>query len=303
MPSAEEREKEGAVRQDKLITMKGNPKLKDLYVGPNIVKRMSGVLKAHQNGFRYTIPRGDKIDVLYNNIKHAFFQPCDNEMIILLHFNLKNPVLWGKKKYLDIQFYTEVGEITTDLGKYHHMQDRDDIASEQMEREMRKKLNSTFQNFCDKVTKVTNEMIDFDTPFNDLAFNGVPFKSSVYLKPTSSCLVILTEWAVSHINSRDAQVAASQLNRRSVSSLSSASIQSNSSVKVHYALALRITYILISFYHKVLVSDIFNVVTCFVVLLDELYYNIGVFVPLNENLSAIVVLRPLNRRFELATGM
>uniref|UniRef100_A0A1I7SA86 FACT complex subunit n=1 Tax=Bursaphelenchus xylophilus TaxID=6326 RepID=A0A1I7SA86_BURXY len=193
---AEEREKEGAVKQDKLVlnNMKGNPKLKDLYVRPNIVKRMSGVLEAHQNGFRYTTPRGDKIDVLYNNIKHAFFQPCDNEMIILLHFNLRNPVLWGKKKYSDIQFYTEVGEITTDLGKYHHMQDRDDVASEQMEREMRKKLNSTFQNFCDKVAKATNEQVDFDTPFNDLSFNGVPFKSSVYLKPTSSCLVNLTEW-------------------------------------------------------------------------------------------------------------
>lgn len=75
-------------------------------------------------------------------------------MIILLHFHLKHPVLWGKKKYSDIQFYTEVqffphreeslftgeitqkkfqvGEITTDLGKYHHMQDRDDIQSEQV---------------------------------------------------------------------------------------------------------------------------------------------------------------------------
>ena len=95
------------------------------------------------SGFRYTSARGDKIDVLYNNIKHAFFQPCDNEMIILLHFNLKvrdhfgfvlriqNPVMWGKKKYQDIQFYTEVGEITTDLGKYHHMQDRDDLQNEQ----------------------------------------------------------------------------------------------------------------------------------------------------------------------------
>lgn len=40
-------------------------------------------------GFRYTSLRGDKIDVLYNNIKHAFFQPCDNEMIILVHFHLK----------------------------------------------------------------------------------------------------------------------------------------------------------------------------------------------------------------------
>jgi nucleosome binding factor SPN SPT16 subunit len=90
---AEEREKEGAVKQDKLILSqngKGNPKLKDLYVRPNIIaNRISGTLEAHVNGFRYTSLRGDKIDVLYNNIKHAFFQPCDNEMIILLHFHLK----------------------------------------------------------------------------------------------------------------------------------------------------------------------------------------------------------------------
>ncbi|VDM37361.1 unnamed protein product [Toxocara canis] len=194
---AEEREKEGAVKQDKLIlsAAKGNPKLKDLFVRPNIIaKRVSGSLEAHANGFRYTSLRGDKIDVLYNNIKHAFFQPCDNEMIILLHFTLKNPVLWGKRKYQDIQFYTEVGEITTDLGKYHHMQDRDDIQSEQMEREMRKKLNQVFQNFCDKVVRQTNEAFDFDSPFNELGFFGVPHRSSCTLKPTSACLVNLTEW-------------------------------------------------------------------------------------------------------------
>lgn len=112
---AEEREKEGAVKQDKLILGMGkaNPKLKDLLIRPNVIaKKVSGSLEAHVNGFRlffrlprlffyrYTSMRGDRIDVLYNNIKHAFFQPCDNEMIILLHFNLKNPVLWGKKKYM-----------------------------------------------------------------------------------------------------------------------------------------------------------------------------------------------------------
>ncbi|KAL6731395.1 hypothetical protein Aduo_002266 [Ancylostoma duodenale] len=194
---AEEREKEGAVKQDKLILSqaKANPKLKDLFVRPNIIaKRISGSLEAHINGFRYTSLRGDRIDVLYNNIKHAFFQPCDNEMIILLHFHLKHPVLWGKKKYKDIQFYTEVGEITTDLGKYHHMQDRDDVQSEQMEREMRRKLNQTFQNFCDKVVKQTNDQFDFDCPFSELGFLGVPHRSSCMLKPTSSCLVNLTEW-------------------------------------------------------------------------------------------------------------
>ena len=44
-----------------------------------------GSLEAHSNGFRYTSIRGDKVDVLYNNIRAAFFQPCDSEMIILLH--------------------------------------------------------------------------------------------------------------------------------------------------------------------------------------------------------------------------
>lgn len=48
-----------------------------------------GTLEAHSNGFRYTSVRGDKVDILYNNIKNAFFQPCDGEMIILLHFHLK----------------------------------------------------------------------------------------------------------------------------------------------------------------------------------------------------------------------
>ena len=73
-----------------MFSGKGNPKLKDLYIRPNIVqKRLIGVLEAHTNGFRYTSIRGDKVDILYNNIKHAFYQPCDGEMIILLHFHLK----------------------------------------------------------------------------------------------------------------------------------------------------------------------------------------------------------------------
>ena len=78
---------------------KGNPKLKDLYVRPNLAqKRLSGVLEAHVNGFQYTSIRGDKIDILYNNIKHAFYQPCDGEMIILLHFHLK--VFFGELSIL-----------------------------------------------------------------------------------------------------------------------------------------------------------------------------------------------------------
>ena len=40
--------------------------------------------------------------------------------------------MFGKKKHNDVQFYTEVGEITTDLGKHQHMHDRDDLRAEQV---------------------------------------------------------------------------------------------------------------------------------------------------------------------------
>merc|ERR1711962_326329 len=194
---AEEKEKADLVKQDRLIINqgKGNPKLKDLYIRPNIVqKRLIGVLEAHTNGFRYTSIRGDKVDILYNNIKHAFYQPCDGEMIILLHFHLKNAIMFGKKKHIDVQFYTEVGEITTDLGKHQHMHDRDDLAAEQAERELRHKLKQAFKGFCDKVESVTKGAVDFDQPFRKLGFSGVPHRETCLLQPTSSCLVNLTQW-------------------------------------------------------------------------------------------------------------
>lgn len=61
--------------------------------------------------------------------------------------------MFGKKKHVDVQFYTEVGEITTDLGKHQHMHDRDDLAAEQSERELRHKLKTAFRSFCEKVCK------------------------------------------------------------------------------------------------------------------------------------------------------
>ncbi|XP_033928413.1 FACT complex subunit SPT16 isoform X3 [Melopsittacus undulatus] len=194
---AEEKEKEGIVKQDSLVINlnRSNPKLKDLYIRPNIAqKRMQGALEAHVNGFRFTSVRGDKVDILYNNIKHAVFQPCDGEMIIVLHFHLKNAIMFGKKRHTDVQFYTEVGEITTDLGKHQHMHDRDDLYAEQMEREMRHKLKSAFKNFIEKVEALTKEELEFEVPFRDLGFNGAPYRSTCLLQPTSSALVNCTEW-------------------------------------------------------------------------------------------------------------
>merc|ERR1719219_90691 len=104
------------------------------------------------------------------------------------------PLCLARKKQVDVELYTEVGEITTDLGKHQHMHDRDDLAAEQAERELRHKLKSAFKSFCDKVESATKNSIDFDQPFRKLGFHGVPFRETVLLQPTTACLVNLTSW-------------------------------------------------------------------------------------------------------------
>ena len=191
----EEREKEGVVHQGNLIEAeRGFPRLKDLYIRPPLSqKRMQGVLEAHVNGFRFRLGN-DRVDILYSNVKHAFFQPCDHELIILIHLHLKNPILFGKKKQQDIQFYHEVGEMMTDLGKRKNLADRDEIEEEQREREMRQQIKAAFKVFIDRVEQVTKNQIEFDIPFRDLGFMGSPWRSTCLLQPTSGCLVQLTEW-------------------------------------------------------------------------------------------------------------
>lgn len=83
-------------------------------------------------------------------------------------FSPQNAIMFGKRRHTDVQFYTEVGEITTDLGKHQHMHDRDDLYAEQMEREMRHKLKSAFKNFIEKVETLTKEELEFEVPFRDL---------------------------------------------------------------------------------------------------------------------------------------
>jgi len=193
---AEEKENEGVVKQEDLILSgsKGVPRLKDLHIRPSITnRRISGAIEAHTNGFRYHTLNASRVDILYKNIKHAFFQPCDGEMIILLHFHLKHPIIIGKKKYRDIQFFTEVGEITTDLGKHQHMHDRDDLAAEQAERELRQKLKAAFKGFIDKIEGLTHGQVEFDIPYRELGFMGAPHRSTVLLQPTTHCVVNLTE--------------------------------------------------------------------------------------------------------------
>ncbi|KAK1442684.1 fact complex subunit spt16 [Babesia gibsoni] len=173
--------------------------LKDLMVRPNIhgARRIIGFLEAHHNGMRYIVntrDRVDHIDISYSNVKHAIFQPCERELIVLLHFHLKSPIMVGKRKSMDVQFYCEVGTQIDDLDnrRGRSYNDPDETLDEMREREMKRRLNAEFKQFMAQVQEMSP--LVFDIPYRELMFTGVPSKSNVEILPTANCLVNLVEW-------------------------------------------------------------------------------------------------------------
>ena len=100
---------------------------------------------------RFQSPRGEKIDLIFKNIKLAFFQPAEKEILVLMHFHLHNPIMMGKKKTKDVQFYVEVMEASYALDNHRRSgYDPDELEEEQRERALRNRMNQEFQNFVKK---------------------------------------------------------------------------------------------------------------------------------------------------------
>lgn len=216
---SERKELEDVVQQDKLAEMrKERPKrLDSVFVRPGPEgKRVAGSLEIHQNGIRYQSPvqSDHKIDLLFSNIENLFFQPCDNELIVVIHCHLKSPIIVGKKKTEDVQFYREASDMAFDetgnRKRRYRYGDEDELEQEQEERRRRQALNHEFKNFSEKISEQSSKAgrhIDVDTPFRQLGFNGVPFRSNVLLQPTTDCLVQLIDPPFSVINLHKVELA------------------------------------------------------------------------------------------------
>ena len=174
-------------------------RLDNVFVRPALDgKRMSGEVEIHQNGLRYRDPRGSNIDILFSNVKHLFFQPSTHELIVIIHVHLKNPIMIGKKKAKDVQFYREATDMqfdeTGNRKRKHRYGDEEEFEQEQEERRRRALLDKQFKIFADKVQQAGQENVGgVDIPFRELGFNGVPNRSNVLCQPTTDCLVQLTE--------------------------------------------------------------------------------------------------------------
>jgi nucleosome binding factor SPN SPT16 subunit len=157
---AEKKEMEDVVEQENLREIRNRrpQRLVDIYARPNADnKRVPGELEIHENGLRYqsAVRSDSRIDLLFNNIRHIFFQPNDSELVTIIHVHFKNPIMVGKKKTKDVQFYREVSDAQVDetgnkKRKYRYGDD-DEHEQEAEERRRRAGMNKEFKEFAQKI--------------------------------------------------------------------------------------------------------------------------------------------------------
>ncbi|KAI1486575.1 FACT complex subunit spt-16 [Biscogniauxia mediterranea] len=214
----EKKDMEDVVEQDKLIEIRNRrpPVMDNVFIRPAMEgKRVPGKVEIHQNGIRYQSPLStqQRVDVLFSNIRHLFFQPCAHELIVVIHVHLKDPIIIGnKKKTKDVQFYREATDIqfdeTGNRKRKYRYGDEDEFEAEQEERRRRTELDRQFKSFADKIAEAgKNEGVEVDMPLRELGFNGVPFRSNVYIQPTTDCLIQVTEPPFMVITLDDIEIA------------------------------------------------------------------------------------------------
>ncbi|KAH9906872.1 FACT complex subunit spt-16 [Xylariomycetidae sp. FL2044] len=214
----EKKDMEDVVEQEKLVEIRNRrpPVMDNVFIRPAMEgKRVPGKVEIHQNGIRYQSPLStqQRVDILFSNIRHLFFQPCDHELIVVIHVHLKDPIIIGnKKKTKDVQFYREATDIqfdeTGNRKRKYRYGDEDEFEAEQEERRRRAELDRQFKQFADKIAEAgKNDNVEVDMPLRELGFNGVPFRSNVYIQPTTDCLIQVTEPPFMVITLDDVEIA------------------------------------------------------------------------------------------------
>lgn len=84
--------------------------------------------------------------------------------------------------------------------------DAEEIEDEQRERELINKRNAEFQNFVKKVEELVPGL-EFDIPYAELGFMGVPHRNTVFLQPTVHCLINVIEFPFFVMPLDDVQIA------------------------------------------------------------------------------------------------
>ena len=185
--------------------------LQELKMRPSLGgKKLTGTLEAYTKGYRFITSKHGIFELNHSNIRHSIFQTCDENMVIILHFNLYKAVQVGKKRAKDIQFYCEVGAIAQDLSDprknridYGYP---DEMAEEEMERYMQKKYNDAFLGFVEDVTKKSENSVEFESPYIESSFYGSPFYNNVLISFCDRSLVSIVDTPLFVISLDDIEI-------------------------------------------------------------------------------------------------
>ena len=191
------------VKLEQITTNRGMQRkvMENLVIRPNLTgKKTVGSLEIHENGVRFNSSKGQKVDICFSNVKHAFFQPCAaDDLIVIIHFTLKQPIRIGEKPTSDVQFYKESGIAAEDINfkGRSKMGEMEELEQEEAERQQRKRMNKRFLDFSkliENAAEKNHTPFEVDIPIDELAFQGCPQRQVVKIRPTKECLVAISEF-------------------------------------------------------------------------------------------------------------
>ena len=171
------------VKLEQITQYKGMQRkvMENLVIRPNLTgKKTVGSLEIHENGVRFNSSKGQKVDICFSNVKHAFFQPCAaDDLIVIIHFTLKQPIRIGDKPASDVQFYKESGIAAEDINfkGRSKMGEMEELEQEEAERQQRKRMNKRFLDFSkliENAAEKNHTPFEVDIPIDELAFQGCP---------------------------------------------------------------------------------------------------------------------------------
>ncbi|KAJ7314893.1 FACT complex subunit-domain-containing protein [Mycena albidolilacea] len=145
-------------------------------------KRLAGEVEIHENGVRYLLPNGQKVDILFSNVKHLLFQPCDHKLLVIVHLHLKAPIMIGKKKTIVMSnsCVKQPMRSSTRRKRKHQYEDEDEHHERKQHAMLNKEIEAFAQKIVDVGTALNGDTLDMDKPFRELSFEGVPFRTSQF---------------------------------------------------------------------------------------------------------------------------
>lgn len=157
-------------------------------------KKSLGNLELHENGFKY-----NDVHILFSNIKNIFFQMGDFENRALLHFNLKEPVMFLKPT-LNLQVFKKFTTSFHDTSKREdeHME----MLHEKEEEEEINRINSEFFAFVERIEQETK----LNVQIPERGFLGVHSREAVPFYVTNECILSIHELPFFVMNMENVEV-------------------------------------------------------------------------------------------------